>query len=164
MKLPGLLLALAAIAPAAPSNPSILSVQKIWDQGRHNAFTDLIRFQEKWLCTFREGGGHASADGKVCVIASDAGWEWSSAALLEEPGIDLRDPKFSTTPDGRLMIVMGGSVMANGQYVDRQTRVSFSSDGRTWNAPAKILDRGDWLWRVTWFKGCLLYTSPSPRD
>jgi hypothetical protein len=28
---------------------------KIWDKGRHNAFTDLIRFKGKFYCTFREG-------------------------------------------------------------------------------------------------------------
>jgi hypothetical protein len=36
------------------STPQIVSVKKIWDQGGHNAFTDLIRFNNQWFCTFRE--------------------------------------------------------------------------------------------------------------
>jgi len=41
------LLAVVA-APKAQSQemPEIVSVKKIWDQGPHNAFTDLIRFQD----------------------------------------------------------------------------------------------------------------------
>ena len=34
--------------------PSLVSVQKIWDQGPHNAFTDLLRFHNEWFCAFRE--------------------------------------------------------------------------------------------------------------
>ncbi|MDB6124625.1 MAG: hypothetical protein JWQ71_3618 [Pedosphaera sp.] len=34
--------------------PQLVSVQKIWHGDTHNAFTDLIRFQGKWFCTFRE--------------------------------------------------------------------------------------------------------------
>jgi hypothetical protein len=51
------------------------------------------------------------------------------------------------------MLVMGGSIMKNEEYVGRQTRVAFSADGRSWSPLHKILQPGDWLWRVTWFKG-----------
>ena len=47
----------AAVATA--SSPEIISVRKIWDRAPHNAFTDLVRFQGKWFCTFREGERHA---------------------------------------------------------------------------------------------------------
>ena len=55
-------------APA--SEPEIVSVTKIWDRGQHNAFTDLIRFQDQWLCTFREARDHGQTGsrGKVRVI------------------------------------------------------------------------------------------------
>ncbi|MEY4938518.1 MAG: hypothetical protein RIQ93_253 [Verrucomicrobiota bacterium] len=131
----------------------MLSVAKIWDAAPHNAFTDLIRFRERWFCTFREGQSHASPGGVVRVIVSDDGKTWSSAAALTEPGVDLRDPKFSLTPAGRLMMVMGGSILEAGNYVGRQPRVSFSDDGRVWESPRRILASGDWLWRVTWLNG-----------
>ena len=72
------------------------------------------------------------------------------AALFGEPGVDLRDPKLSITPDDRLMIVAGGSVYEGARYVGRQPRVLFSPDGSAWSAPQRILAEGDWLWRVTW--------------
>jgi len=29
------------------------SVKKIWDRDEHNAFSDLVRFRDMWLCTVR---------------------------------------------------------------------------------------------------------------
>jgi len=145
--------ALAAQGHAGDPRVELLSLRKIWDAAPHNAFTDLIRFQDAWFCTFREGDGHVKGDGTIRVIRSDDGETWESTALLEEAGIDLRDPKFSTTPDGRLMIVAGGSVYRDGQFMGRQPRAAFSTDGREWTAPQRILEEGDWLWRVTWHTG-----------
>src|SRR6185312_14204360 len=62
---------LAGAAKAAA--PGIVSVEKIWDKGGHNAFTDLTRWQGKWYCTFREADGHVGGDGKIRVIESADG-------------------------------------------------------------------------------------------
>ena len=137
----------------AEAAPVIVSVEKIWDQGAHNAFTDLIRFKEKWYCSFREGDGHVGGDGKLRILVSDDGDAWAPAGLLEEKGIDLRDPKLSITPDERLMVVAGGSVYEGKELLNRRPRVAFSPDGRAWSAPQAILGDGDWLWRVTWNDG-----------
>ena len=51
---------LSSLVPAA--EPELVSVKKIWDQGKHNAFTDLIRWQDKWYCTFREGDAHVGGN------------------------------------------------------------------------------------------------------
>lgn len=155
------LLAVAAapgwIRPAAGSDaaaPDIAEVRKIWDRAPHSAFTDLIRFENRWYCSFREGEGHVyGEDGTVRIIMSEDGDEWRSAALLSEEGVDLRDPKLSVTPDGRLMAVMGGSVYEGREFITRKPRVAFSNDGSEWTEPVPVMDEGDWLWRVTWFNG-----------
>jgi hypothetical protein len=108
-----LVLSIASLAclftvPAAAAESEVVSLVKIWDAGKHNAFTDLIRWRDTWYCTFREAEGHVGGDGKLRVLASDDGQKWESVALIGETGIDLRDPKLSITPDGRLMIVAGG--------------------------------------------------------
>src|SRR5581483_1429835 len=75
-------------------------------------------------------------------------------ALLSETGTDLRDPKLSITPDGRLMIVAGGSIYGGTKTLKgRQPRVAFSGDGRQWTPCQRVLGEGDWLWRVTWHDG-----------
>lgn len=135
----------------AADTPKIVSVQKIWDQGRHNAFTDLIRWHDMWYCVFREADAHVGGDGKIRVLESINGKAWKSAALIGEKGIDLRDPKLSVTPDDCLMIAAGGSVYAGGNKIlGRQPRVIFSRDARVWTVPQRVLSEGDWLWRVTW--------------
>jgi hypothetical protein len=73
---------------------------------------------------------------------------------MEEKDVDLRDPKFSVTPDDRMMIVCGGSIyLGTKQIKGRQPRVMFSRDGREFTPPQKVLENGDWLWRVTWHDG-----------
>ena len=155
-----LLTALALLAPPRPvadgDGPRLElvgEVKKIWDGGKHNAFTDLIRFKDRWYCTFREADAHVGGDGKLRVLASADGDRWESVALLAEKGIDLRDPKLSITPDGKLMIVAGGSVYEGKKLLGRQPRVAFSKDGKDWTATKRVLAEGDWLWRVTWHDG-----------
>lgn len=144
----------------AGDKPEIVSNQMIWNQGKHNAFTDLIRWRDTWYCTFRESDAHVGGDGKIRVLESPDGKAWKSAALLVEDGIDLRDPKLSVTPKDQLMLVMGGSVYHGGRtLLGRQPRVAFSSDGRTWTVAQRVLGEGDWLWRVTWHKGRAYGTS-----
>jgi hypothetical protein len=137
----------------APPGPRLIACRKIWSEGGHNAFTDLIRFRDRWFCTCREAEGHVRGDGRIRVLVSTNSEEWTSAALLEEKGIDLRDPKLSVTADGRLMLVIGGSVYKDRRLVERQPRVALSKDGQAWTSPARVLQTNDWLWRVTWHKG-----------
>jgi len=144
---------MAAPPTPSPTTPTLVKVARIWDAGAHNAFTDLIRWRDRWYCTFRESDAHIGGNGRIRVLASSDGETWTSAALVAEAGIDLRDPKMSITPDDRLMIVAGGSVYEGTRYLGRQPRVLFSSDGRTWTEPQRILAEGDWLWRVTWHEG-----------
>jgi hypothetical protein len=159
--LPSLLVVVAAwvIAgelgpPARAQEPKLVSVTKIWDRAPHSAFTDLIRWRDRWYCVFREAEGHVGGDGKLRVLESADGKAWEPVGLVEEKGIDLRDPHLSVTPDGRLMVVAGGSVYGGTKVLKgRQPRVAFSKDGRTWTAPQRVLEEGDWLWRVTWHEG-----------
>lgn len=148
------LLLVAGIARAGAVTAELVDARKIWDEGAHNAFTDLIRWQDRWWCTFRESEGHVGGDGAIRVITSTDGVNWVSAAFLTEKDVDLRDPKLTATPDGRLMLNCGGSVYLGTKVLKgRQSRVLFSSNGRTWTAPRRILKEGDWLWRVTWQGG-----------
>ena len=131
--------------------PQIVSVERIWGHAPHNAFTDLIRFRGWWWCVFREAVAHDAPGGIVRVLTSETGAVWEPAAMVEEGGIDLRDPKLSVTPDGRLMLLMGGCIYDDGgEYLTRAPRVSFSDDGLAWTAPMKVLAEDHWLWRATW--------------
>lgn len=148
------LLALALISSVAlaqqpaPMKAELLSVEKIWDRGNHNAFPDLIRFQNLWYCCFREAAAHVGGNGQIRVLASYDAKTWSPVALIGQDGVDLRDPKFCPTKEDRLVIVAGGSVYEGTTLTGRRPRVMTSTDGKNWSPPDKVLAEGDWLWRT----------------
>jgi len=146
---------LLAVALAQDPAAELVDVRKIWDQAPHNAFTDLIRFKDRWLCVFREGKTHVSPDGALRIIGSADGQTWTSEALVTMDGADLRDAKIVLAPDGRLML-SGAAAYPKGGAVGHQTFAWFSADGRTWGEPVKIGDPDFWLWRVAWNKGAAL--------
>src|SRR5262245_6701108 len=96
--------ALQVATLAAADEVKLHDVQKIWDKAPHNAFTDLVRYDDQWFCVFREGQGHVSPDGALRVITSKDGKNWESAALITSPTSDLRDAKITITPGGQLML------------------------------------------------------------
>jgi len=133
----------------------LLEVQRIWDEAPHNAFTDLIRFKDRWYCTFREARNHwgKGASGKIRVIASTDGKDWESTALFSMEG-DLRDPKLSIHPDNRLMVIYFRRF--NPHRYPQMHELEFmqlSPDGRQWEEPVQIGFPDRWLWRVTWHEG-----------
>jgi hypothetical protein len=94
------------------------------------------------------------------VIRSDDGMNWESVALLDEPHVDLRDPKLSVTSDGRLMVNMGASYYHDTKRVGIESRVAFyNAEEEEFSAPIKVVlpDEArtgfDWLWRITWHDG-----------
>ena len=130
----------------------LIDVRKIWDKAPHNAFTDLVRFQNHWFCVFREGKSHLSADGALRVITSADGEQWESAALITSTNSDLRDAKITVTPDGQLMLLCGADLHDKAKHTC-QSLVWFSKDGRIWSDKSDIGAPDFWLWRVTWHKG-----------
>jgi len=151
----------AVISHAADNGVELISVKKIWDASPHCAFTDLLRFKDAYYCVFRESSAHIPGlDGKIRVLRSVDGDKWESIALVAEKGIDLRDPKISVAADGRLMLLMGGSVYGGTEptpgrkRVSAHSRVSFSKDGSEWTTPQPVKGIGDdqWLWQMAWHK------------
>lgn len=132
---------------------TLVEVRRIWDQAPHNAFTDLIRFKDRWFCAFREGKGHVCDTGALRVLASADGQEWKSVARMAWDGGDVRDAKLSVTAGGQLML--NGAVRFV-KPVGGQTHQSvtwLSPDGEAWGEPNKVADPNLWMWSVTWHKG-----------
>ncbi|MBY5956502.1 hypothetical protein KUV50_00040 [Membranicola marinus] len=136
-------------------------VSRIYGTDEHSAFTDLIRFNDVFYCSFRVGSDHAGGeDGKVRILRSQNGEQWETVALVDKPGLDLRDPKLSITPDGRIMVIMGGSVYEGKSRLDMRPQVSFSDrEGASFSSPIEVhIDpesgrKNSWIWRVTWNNG-----------
>lgn len=152
----GILISLVAACfaadPPAPLACELIDVKKIWDQAPHNAFTDLVRFQNRWYCVFREGQNHVSSDGALRVLVSDDGETWTSTAHFTDPNADLRDAKITVTPDNLLML-SGAACLDPATRNHHQSLSWFSKDGQNWSEAIPVARPDDWLWRVTWHDG-----------
>ncbi len=131
---------------------TLIEAKEIWSYADHNAFCDLVYFQGRWYCTFRESDSHQDGRyGSIRIIRSNDGQAWESAAYFEDSTSDLRDPKLCLDPSGRLMLLLG-AVHFDDQYVYsyRESLVAFSMDGLSWGPFQKVVREHDWLWRITW--------------
>jgi hypothetical protein len=85
------------------------------------------------------------------VLTSLDGDTWESAALITSATEDLRDPKITRPPGGKLMIAAGAALHDTSRHT-HQSYVWYSDDGREWGDPIAVADPDFWLWRVTWHK------------
>ncbi len=146
-----------ATGPASGSDaPAIelLSVSRIWDQGPHNAFTDLIRYRDQWVCGFREASAHGGGaiDSRMRILASRDGERWESVGLLSDPRGDIRDAKFAITPDGRLMLLTAIRLFDQSEH-SHQSLTWFTGDLKDYEGPYDVGDPSVWMWGIRWHKG-----------
>lgn len=155
------LLCLALFSTYGQTQEASTTVKCIWNTSKHCAFTSIAEFNGKYYVSFREADSHIQdndgvARGAVRILASNDGDTWTSVAYLTKSGYDLRDPKLSVTPDGRLMVTIGGSIYNGSTLMGRVPQVSFSKDGKTFSAPqdavidSETKNGTDWIWRVAW--------------
>ncbi len=130
---------------SAQTGAQLVDSRKVWDSAAHNAFTDLVRFEGRWYLAFREGSAHVSPDGQIRILRSKDGTAWESTALLSLPGDDLRDPKLSEGPDGKLWVIAAAARPSG-----HQTMAWTSSDGKAFGKATTVADLNYWLWRITW--------------
>lgn len=140
--------------PAAAADLELLSVEKIWDQAPHNAFTDLVHYHGKWVCGFREAPAHTGGvkDSRIRIIASDDGQNWKSVATMEDPRGDIRDANFGVMPDGRLMLLTATQLFDT-THQKHQSVAWYTDDLQTWHGPQDVGDPDIWTWGITFHGG-----------
>ena len=141
----------------------VRALRRVGDTAPHSAFTDLVRHAGTWFCAFREGRSHLSDDGALRVLTSPDGHQWRSAALLEQPGVDLRDPRFVVRPDGRLQLL---AAAATGLPKRFHTVAWLSEDGHRWDGHRPVGEPGVWVWQAAWHGDAMYgvgYATREPR-
>ncbi len=136
-------------APLTGAEPGIRHTVRVSDSAPHNAFTDLVRWKDRFWCVFREGAGHVSPDGAIRVVSSVNGRDWDSIARITSTRGDLRDPHVTVTPEGRLML-NGAVALPRPGPVRHQSLVWFSDNGSEWTHEVAVGDPDVWLWRIGW--------------
>lgn len=147
-----LMLTVSSLVGEESSQAEIVSVDKIFDQAPHSAFTDLVHFQDMWFCVFREGTAHVSPDGAIQILKSIDGNKWQSVAKLTSPSADLRDAKITVTPTEKLMLC-GAGALNQPAKTRHQSTIWYSDNGADWNDAIPIGSPNYWIWRITWHNG-----------
>lgn len=136
------------------SEVELLSIEEIWNNGNHLAFTDIELFKDEFYIVFRESKiGHNADDGIIRVIKSRNGEHWELITTISLYGLDLRDPKLNISPDQNLTISAGARYFQKDseKYI-YSTYMWKSDNGRDWSESTKITEDNKWLWDFTWNK------------
>ncbi|MCC2615093.1 hypothetical protein LJ739_02405 [Aestuariibacter halophilus] len=132
----------------------ITSVVPLWKDAKHNAFTDLCAYNNTLICAFRSAENHVSPDGIIRVLRLTMQGQHLGSMVVRLPGHDLRDPKLSVMPDGKLlMIAYARQFHPDGRVALSQPVSWFSTDGISWSAVKRLGAPFWWLWRVRWCAG-----------
>ncbi|HPA16223.1 MAG TPA: hypothetical protein PLU30_00650 [Verrucomicrobiae bacterium] len=141
---------------------TVFSVRRIFHNGEHNAFTDLVRFKGKLYLTFRScpDGHMVNPTASIIVLTSDDGKEWRQAHRFSVALRDTRDPHFLVFND-RLFVFTGtwysgATTLAREDY-DLNKHLGYAvwtDDGTAWHGPTMLEGTfGHYIWRAAAFGG-----------
>lgn len=94
-----------AAADAQPPAVQVVSVRRVFNNGEHNAFTDLCRFRQQLWLTFRScpAGHMVHPTAAVIVLRSADGVKWEEAHRFRVEQRDTRDPHFLIFQDKQVV-------------------------------------------------------------
>ncbi|QJR81816.1 hypothetical protein CA267_014145 [Alteromonas pelagimontana] len=129
----------------------IISTDRISSRSAHSAFTDLCEFNGRLICCYRQATNHVSGDGYLEVSRFSADYRVVERQKIVEINFDLRDPKMSIGPDGKIWLTAFARKHASESGHRSTTMMSwFSSDGISWSSKHEFGPSHWWLWRVRW--------------
>lgn len=159
------LICASAVTAASASGADVPQVEvsgirRVFHNGEHNAFTDLIRFRDRFYLTFRscpDGHGvHPSSS--IIILASEDAQTWKTVHRFHVPKRDTRDPHFLIFREKLFVYTgtwyCGDSSPENYEYNKHLAYASSTRDGRTWSQPAMLEGTyGHYIWRAAAHNG-----------
>ena len=148
-------LAATALNVAQPS-VTVANVRRVFDNGEHNAFTDLVRFKGRFYLAFRscpEGHGVSPKASIIVLESTDAGESWKPVHRFSVKNRDTRDPHFLVFKK-KLFVITGAwySGPTKPKSYDLNEHLgyaSWSADGRSWEEPQLLEGTyGHYCWRA----------------
>ena len=139
---------------------TIESVRRVYNDGNHNAFTDLCRFRDQYYLTFRNcpDGHGVYPSSRIIVLSSVDADKWQHVHAFSVPDRDVRDPHFLVF--GGTLFVYTGTWLCDPSEPspygpekrdlnDHLGYCAWSADGQVWQGPC-ILEGtyGHYIWRA----------------
>jgi len=138
----------------------VASVRKVFDDGNHNAFTDLCLFQGRFYLAFRTcpDGHGVFATSRIVVLASDDASTWRRAFDFGVRDRDCRDPHLLVFR-GRLFVYTGTWFCDPAEPGRRDLNehlgyAAWTDDGESWHGPRFLEGTyGHYVWRAAAHEG-----------
>ncbi|NNE93699.1 MAG: hypothetical protein HKN23_18775 [Verrucomicrobiales bacterium] len=145
-------------SPGSPPEVEVTNVRRAFHNGEHNAFTDLVRWNDRLWLTFRScpDGHMVFSSARVIVLSStDEGKSWQKQHEFSVPKRDTRDPHFLVFQD-KLFIYTGTWWSGEGELPREKYDLNkhlgyavFTGDGDTWSDPTPLEGTyGHYIWRA----------------
>ena len=154
---PAVLVIVAQVSFAEAPKVAVSDVRKVFDNGRHNAFTDLTKFQGALYLAFRDcpDGHGVSPNASVIILTSKDAREWKQVHRFSVPKRDTRDPHFLVFKD-RLFVYTGtwysGDTPAKSEDLEMNLHLGYavwSDNGEVWSDPTLLEGTfGHYIWRA----------------
>ena len=159
-----MLMPVTASAARAADLPRVrvTDVRRVFHNGEHNAFTDLVKFRNRFYLAFRScpDGHGVHPTSSIIVLSSPDARSWKQVYRFHVPQRDTRDPHFLVFR-GKLFVYTGtwysGKTSLPPSKYDLNQHLGYaawSSDGTTWHGPTMLEGTfGHYIWRAAAFRG-----------
>jgi hypothetical protein len=123
---------------------SNMVIKNIISNNKHNAFTDIISWNDSKYLAFRESLNHISHQSKILIFRSTNNENWENIHQFSLVDGDVRDPKFAVI-DGNLFIYILRN--DNVAALPNSTYFSYTNDGTNWAQLQRVYKEGWNFWR-----------------
>jgi len=140
----------------------VSNVRRVFHNGEHNAFTDLVRFRDRFYLTFRScpDGHMVHPTASIIILASTDAKQWEPVHRFGVEKRDTRDPHFLVFQD-KLFVYTGtwycGATSPRVADYDLNQHLGYaawSEDGVAWHSPILLEGTfGHYIWRANTFEG-----------
>ena len=156
----GVALLTAQLFAADPPQVNVSNIRRAFHNGEHNAFTDLVRFRDKYYLTFRScpDGHMVHPTARIIVLQSDDAQTWRTVHQFSVAKRDTRDPHFLVFRD-KLFVYTGTWYSGEETIPPKQYEMNLhlgygvcSRDGTDWTDPILLEGTfGHYVWRAAAF-------------
>tara|TARA_Y100001934_G_scaffold235120_1_gene285658 strand:- start:4802 stop:5851 length:1050 start_codon:yes stop_codon:yes gene_type:complete len=155
---------LACVSAQSADVPKVKvsNIRRVFHNGEHNAFTDMVKFRDRYYLTFRScpDGHMVHPTASIIILTSRDTKTWTQVHRFSVPQRDTRDPHFLVFKN-RLFVYTGtwycgDSSPARSEYtLNRHLGyAAWSDDGKKWNSPIMLEGTfGHYVWKADTYGG-----------
>jgi hypothetical protein len=140
----------------------VTNVRRVFHNGQHNAFTDLVRFRGSFYLTFRScpDGHMVHPTSSIIILSSKDTKQWKQVHQFSVEKRDIRDPHFLIFKE-KLFVYTGtwysGETTLRSEDYDLNRHLGYaawSDNGVNWHSPVMLEGTfGHYIWRANTFDG-----------